>query len=197
MPPPFWGALSERPYGRRLSHRPGTVCPSLHGQNVPECGLTQGSSFHQLPSASRSWAQAARCCRAGQQSSVPAPAGFRQAGSAVCQGICTRLKLLFLNISGCVTKQGWRGPGKPAGSTLPLRQVRAWRCHHGGALLQDRGALAGDAPATRSCRCIVTCGRRTPLLLLLGWVILSDMACPANSIIKQIHPNGRNFSGIG
>lgn len=44
---------------------------------------------------------------------------------------------------------------------------------------------------------IVTCRSCTAPLLLLGWVILSNVARPANFTVKWTHQNCRNFLGAG
>ena len=153
MLPPFWGALSEWSYGRCLSHHPGTVRLSLHGQNVLESDLTEGSL--QLSSAAFSEQELAAGCSVLPSGTpglllCPYPGWFAASWISCLPG---DLYPLQAPVSKCrsnaggfahVMKQGWKGFGKPAGSTLRLRQVQARRCRHGGTSLQDRGALAGD-----------------------------------------------------
>lgn len=125
MPPPSWGALSEQPYGRCLSHHPGAVRLSVRGQKMLESDLPWGSGSRRLLLGSRRRPWAARC-RPGQRGccSAPDPAGFGQSRIGCWPGDLYPLQGPASTRHGDdgsftrFAKWGWKGSGKPSGSSL-------------------------------------------------------------------------------
>lgn len=126
VPPPFMGAPSEQPCGS--SHHPGSVSVVVRTKRAGERRDT-GLRLSRLLSVGRSWARAAGGCRELPSGGVRAraPAGSWQVPSAIGRRPGPRFSPAPPRGSPAHLQQGWKGSGKPLGSSRPLRQDEGLR----------------------------------------------------------------------
>lgn len=148
VPPPFVGAPSEQPF-----RCPGSVSIAVWTERA---GERCDTGLQLPPAAFREQELATGCWEPPSGSACArAPAGFRQAPSAVCwRSGSRRPPAQPRGGSARVVEQGWKGSREPPGSSRPLRQVRAQaRCCRTGAprrgMLQAQGPPRGDSALMR------------------------------------------------